>query len=118
MSKDYAKQTVILKALADPNRLKIVDLLSCGELCACDILEQVEFTQPTLSHHMKVLMDSGLVKGRKEGVWMHYSINDDAVVDLVSFISHLTSNTTNCICKQDYCSGPNKSNSLSYSNSN
>lgn len=52
---NYEEMSVILKALADPKRLKIIDLLSCGSLCACDILDHFEFTQPTLSHHMKVL---------------------------------------------------------------
>ena len=59
---NYEENAKIIKALSDPNRLKIIDILSCGEKCACDILEHFDFTQPTLSHHMKVLMDCGLVK--------------------------------------------------------
>ena len=58
---NYDENAKILKAVADANRLKIIDILSCGELCACDILENFDFTQPTLSHHMKVLADVGLV---------------------------------------------------------
>ena len=69
---DYEGNAKILKALADPNRLKIVDILSCGELCACEILEHFEFTQPTLSHHMKVLAEAGLVNVRKDGLWNYY----------------------------------------------
>ncbi len=52
-------------------------MLSCGELCACEILEKFSITQPTLSHHMKILCDCGLVNGRKEGKWMHYSLNGE-----------------------------------------
>ncbi|MDT2424077.1 metalloregulator ArsR/SmtB family transcription factor, partial [Enterococcus avium] len=58
---NYDELSVMLKALADPKRLKIIDLLSCGSLCACDVLDHFEFTQPTLSHHMKVLERSGVV---------------------------------------------------------
>lgn len=58
---NYVELSVMLKALADPNRLKIVDLLSNGSLCACDILEHFDFTQPTLSHHMKVLEKAGII---------------------------------------------------------
>ncbi|MEL7598455.1 MAG: metalloregulator ArsR/SmtB family transcription factor, partial [Clostridiaceae bacterium] len=68
MDKNYEANAKIFKAVSDSNRLKIIDMLSCGEKCACDILENFEFTQPTLSHHMKVLIECGLVKSRKEGL--------------------------------------------------
>ena len=68
MNQDYNANARIIKALSDPSRLKIVDILSCGEMCACDILEHFDFTQPTLSHHMKVLMECGIVECRKEGL--------------------------------------------------
>ncbi len=73
MSLNYDDNAKIIKALSDGNRLKIIDILSCGEKCACDILEHFQFTQPTLSHHMKVLIDCGLVRSRKEdyGVTIH-----------------------------------------------
>ena len=70
---------LICKALGDSNRLKIVEMLSDGEKCACKLLEEFEITQPTLSHHMKILCDSGIVIGRKEGKWMHYSISENGV---------------------------------------
>ena len=66
---------LVCKALSDSNRLKIVEMLSDGEKCGCKLLEAFEITQPTLSHHMKILCDSGIVVGRKEGKWMHYSIS-------------------------------------------
>ena len=62
---NYEENSKLMKAIADPNRLKILDILSCGELCACDIQKYFDFSQPTLSHHMKSLVDCGLVIGRK-----------------------------------------------------
>ncbi len=66
---------VICKALGDSNRLQIIQMLSEGEKCGCKLLEALEITQPTLSHHMRVLQGCGLVNDRKEGKWHHYSIN-------------------------------------------
>lgn len=77
MEKDYGKYALFMKALSDETRIKIFDMLSQGELCACNILEKFNITQPTLSYHMKTLCDSGLVESRKDGVWMKYSINRD-----------------------------------------
>ena len=61
---EYAK---VAKALSEPKRVKILDMLSCGEMCACDILEHFDFTQPTLSHHIKILVEAGLVTAEKRG---------------------------------------------------
>ena len=66
-----------IKALADENRLSIILALQHGEKCACVLLEELNITQPTLSHHMKLLCDSDLVVGRKEGKWMYYSISPE-----------------------------------------
>ncbi|MGN0866347.1 MAG: ArsR/SmtB family transcription factor [Oligosphaeraceae bacterium] len=65
----------VFKALCDENRVKILSLLRGGEKCACELLEALNVGQPTLSHHMKILCHSGLVEGRKEGKWMHYSLS-------------------------------------------
>ena len=65
----------MFKALCDENRIKILKLLRSGEKCACHLNDEINVTQPTMSHHMKVLCDSGIVVGRKEGKWMHYSIS-------------------------------------------
>ena len=74
------KQTaVIFKAFCDENRIRILQLLKGGEKCACMLLEEMNITQPTLSHHMKILCDSGIVTGRKEGKWMHYSLSPEGV---------------------------------------
>lgn len=100
MEATYEQNAKILKALADPSRLKIIDILSCGEVCACHILEHFEFTQPTLSHHMKILMECGLVSGRKEGTWMRYSLNIEDASRLLIFLGGLTTPTKECICNK------------------
>lgn len=101
MNLEYEVNAKIFKALSEPNRLKIMDMLSCGEKCACDILEHFDFTQPTLSHHMKVLMDCGLVKCRKEGLWSHYSLDNKNSNQLVLFLMNLITDTDDCICKSE-----------------
>ena len=63
----YVDTAKILKAISDPKRLRIVDMLSCGELCACKILEAFHITQPTLSHDMKVLIEAKIVNDRRDG---------------------------------------------------
>lgn len=73
------KISELCKALGDPNRLKIIKMLSKGELCACRLLEAFNITQPTLSHHMKILSAVELVDSRREGKWTYYSINKDSI---------------------------------------
>lgn len=79
----------IFKAFCDENRIKILELLLDGEKCACRLLEALAITQPTLSHHMKILVDSGIVSGRKEGKWMHYSLSDEGIRNAQSYLSFL-----------------------------
>lgn len=95
----YAQNINFFKALSDENRLMIIDMLSCGELCACKILEKFKITQPTLSHHMKILYNCGLVNTRKEGKWMYYSLNLENIEKFKRFIHSITSSKDNCICK-------------------
>lgn len=99
MEKDYEVNSKIFKALSDPNRLKIIDILSCGEKCACEILENFNFTQPTLSHHMKVLIECDLVVARKEGTWSHYTLNSVNTNRLALFLMNIITDTEECICK-------------------
>ncbi|MDO4204331.1 MAG: metalloregulator ArsR/SmtB family transcription factor [Selenomonadaceae bacterium] len=73
----YRKEIRLFKALADANRLQILESLQNGEKCACILLEELNIAQPTLSHHMKILVDAELVNFRKEGKWMHYSLRED-----------------------------------------
>ena len=94
----YKKFVPIYKALADETRLKIVDMLSCGEMCACDILEYFKISQPTLSYHLKILTECGLVKGRKDGSWMRYHLNEELVESLKEFWNQITADKASCIC--------------------
>ncbi|MEG0156189.1 MAG: metalloregulator ArsR/SmtB family transcription factor [Anaerovoracaceae bacterium] len=73
---NYKDKAKVFKAFCDENRLQILEHLTSGEKCACVLLEQLEISQSTLSHHMKILCDAGVVEGRKEGKWMHYSISE------------------------------------------
>lgn len=77
----------IFKALGDKNRLMIMDLISKEELSAGKILEQVNMGQSTLSHHMKILCDSGIVNARKDSRWVYYTINAEVAAEISSVIS-------------------------------
>ncbi|CAB1255873.1 Arsenical resistance operon repressor [Ruminococcaceae bacterium BL-6] len=97
---DYLQDTKVFKALGDPKRAMIVDMLSCGELCACMILEKFEMCQSTLSHHMKLLCECGLVNARNEGKWTYYSLNKDTVDRAKRFLCAITSGKEACICRE------------------
>ena len=96
----YLEYCKIFKALGDPKRAMIVDMLSCGELCACRILEKFQISQSTLSHHMKILCDCGLVRDREEGKWTYYSLNEETVRKTRQFLCRITSEKDACICNQ------------------
>lgn len=95
-----ADVALLCKALGDTNRLQIVQMLSDGEKCGCKLLEQFQFTQPTLSHHMKILCECGLVNARKEGKWSHYSLNRETLEALHAFLAGLGQC---CECKEECC---------------
>jgi ArsR family transcriptional regulator len=65
----------VFKAFCDERRIEILNLLLDGERCACKLLEELDISQPTLSHHMKILCESGIVTTRREGKWTHYCID-------------------------------------------
>ena len=103
---EYIKDARKIKALADENRLAIMRILQNGERCACVLLEELNVSQPTLSHHMRILCDSGLVNARKEGKWMYYSISKEGVASFMKMIDFYIHHdvTTNpvkhpCECK-------------------
>lgn len=99
MDNKYEEYSTLIKAIADPSRLKIIDLLSCGEKCACELLKYFEYTQPTLSHHIKVLSENKLINVRKEGIWNYYSLNQDKCNQLSESIQLIISNTgDDCLC--------------------
>lgn len=84
------KIAMIFKAFCDENRIRILKLLTTGEKCACKLLEEINITQPTMSHHMKILCDTGIVAGRKEGKWMHYSISPEGAEIAAKYLKELT----------------------------
>ena len=98
---NYEAYSAKLKIITDPKRMKIIDLLSCGEMCACDILEHFDFTQPTLSHHMKTLENAGFVNVSKRGKWNYYSLNQETLANFMRDFNQLFFNSDNCICQEE-----------------
>jgi ArsR family transcriptional regulator len=98
LEKIYVDTAKVLKAISEPKRLRIVDMLSCGELCACEILEEFHITQPTLSHDMKLLVEAGIVKDRREGKNIYYSLNQDILKDLQETLKKMFTENADCIC--------------------
>lgn len=93
---DKYKQTArIFKALCDENRLRIIEILMNGERCGCKLLEEFDLTQPTLSHHLKILCDSGLVNARKEGKWTHYSLSAEGITTAREYLQTLLDSAQN-----------------------
>ena len=94
---DIAKK---LKVISDPKRLRIIDMLSCDELCACEILEKFDISQPTLSHDMGKLEEAGLISSRREGKNTYYYLDKaslDEIEDSLKLIFHIQDD---CICKE------------------
>jgi len=98
MKNFYAEYVPAFKALSDETRLKIIDMLSCGELCACEILEAFSITQSTLSYHMKTLVESGLVNAVRDGAWMRYTLNKEKTNVVLAFLTDITNEKEDCIC--------------------
>ena len=73
---EIQKNADIIKALGDPTRLKIIYLLKYGELCVCEIMTVLDKPQPTVSHHLNLLKNAGILKWRKDGVWIHYKLSN------------------------------------------
>ena len=92
----------ICKALGDVNRIKIINMLTQGELCACRLLEKFNISQPTLSHHMKTLSETNLVNVRKDGKWSYYSINGDVIKEVKSYFEKIDCCSLNA--KENCCS--------------
>ena len=89
MNNIYGEYALIFKALSDSTRLEILEMIKDKELCACHILKKFNITQPTLSYHMKILKDVGLINCKKNGSWMHYSLNEKTIIELESFFRSL-----------------------------
>jgi ArsR family transcriptional regulator, arsenate/arsenite/antimonite-responsive transcriptional repressor len=81
----------LLKALADPVRLRLLSLVAShegGEACVCDLNDAFDLSQPTISHHLKVLHDAGLLERTKRGVWVYYRARDEALAGLAALIGN------------------------------
>ena len=98
MEQIYVDTAKILKAISDPKRLRIVDMLSCGELCGCEILEAFYITQPTLSHDMRVLIEAGIVNDRRDGKNIFYSLNGERLTAFKDTLYEIVAPKADCIC--------------------
>lgn len=102
MANKYQEQARIFKAFCDENRLRILEILQGGEKCACKLLEDLNVQQSTLSHHMKILCDAGIVQGRKDGKWTHYSIDptgSKVAQELLKKMLTVNCTSEDCSCK-------------------
>ena len=86
MNSEYVR---VFKALSDANRIRILELLCESEECACVLLDDLQISQATLSHHMKILCDSGIVTYRQEGKWKYYRINTDGCEYAINLIEKI-----------------------------
>lgn len=89
MESKYESNAKVFKALCDSNRLMIIEMLQSGERCACEILEDLKIGQSTLSHHMKILIESGVVEGRREGKWTYYTLSKEGCEAAKSLLDEL-----------------------------
>ena len=92
-----------LQALADHNRLRILDALRNGERCVCRLTESLHMGQPLLSHHLKVLREAGLVSGRKDGRWVHYSVIPDALSEIETLLAGIREDAVSAEPLLDQC---------------
>ncbi|MGB3366909.1 MAG: metalloregulator ArsR/SmtB family transcription factor [Acidaminobacteraceae bacterium] len=100
---EYKINAIVFKAFCDENRLRIIEQLQGSEMCACNLLEELPISQSTLSHHMKILIESEVVKFRKDGKWVYYSLSDDGVKKAKVLLDQITTidknYLTNCTCE-------------------
>lgn len=101
MENKYAENAQVFKAFCDENRLMILEMLQSGEKCACRILEELNIVQSTLSHHMKILVESGIVSARREGKWTYYSFSETGIQYAKVLLDKLTTYKAGegCGCK-------------------
>ncbi len=101
MENQYKQNAKIFKAFCDENRLMILEMLQSGEKCACKLLEALHISQSTLSHHMKILCEAGIVTSRREGKWTHYCISEEGVALAKETLHKLT--TVNYSGEREQC---------------
>lgn len=93
--RNHTEDAKVFKAFCDEKRLQILEMLRSGEKCACKLLEEMDISQSTLSHHMKILCDSGVVVSRRDGKWTHYSISEEGSRKAEELLTVLTGKTAN-----------------------
>ena len=102
--KEYTINAAVFKAFCDESRLRIIEQLQQSEKCACDLLEQITISQSTLSHHMKILVESGVVESRKSGKWVYYALSTEGTkraMDILNVITELAPDySATCSCEE------------------
>ena len=93
----YIDSYKVFIAFCDETRLRVLDILQNGEKCASSLLKQVEVSQSTLSHHMKILVDSGIITARKVGKWTYYSLCEGGRQYAIDLINRLTNPSADAI---------------------
>lgn len=93
MATVYEERAKVFKALCDPRRQRILELLRGGEKCACVLIDEMDMPQSSLSYHMKILCDSGMVESREEGKWTHYQISRQGSERAVELLRQITAVT-------------------------
>ena len=93
MKSGHRNNAAVFKAFCDETRLTVLELLQSGEKCACVLLGKVDVCQSTLSHHMKVLVESGIVNARESGKWTYYSINEEQSLEAAALLTQITTVT-------------------------
>ena len=103
MASVYEERAKVFKALCDARRQRILELLHSGEKCACVLIDEMEMPQSSLSYHMKILCDSGIVASREEGKWTHYQISrqgSEKAIELLRQITAAAESSGEC---KNYC---------------
>ena len=91
----YEERAKVFKALCDERRQRILELLHTGEKCACVLIDEMGMPQSSLSYHMKILCDSGIVTSREEGKWTHYQISQQGSEKAIQLLKEITAVTEN-----------------------
>jgi len=103
--KDFIK---VMKALSDPNRVKVIKMLQQREMCVCEMQEALGIAQPTVSKHLKILEDAGLVQSRKEGLWVNYRLSGGGspyAASLLGNLKHWIETDPEIIALREYIPG-------------
>ena len=101
MENQHEKNARVFKAFCDEKRLAILELLQSGEKCACILIEEMGIGQSSLSYHMKILCESGVVDSRQDGKWTHYRLSESGSSYAAKLLVSLT--TPNTVQQPDQC---------------